>query len=179
MALAAVRLRQASPKNSTKARLTATNVSRPTCPMTATTFPRATGSGLSIRFCDCTQQNPLDPATVCQPVLSIPRPCQGGKTCKRSVLRERKFLTTMHMISRISGISSLSCLSCASLFQFCRGASRDISIDARRSDVRVRLVAMHPGPLAPFVGQGTNLCLANRPRCQCRRGGRWLEPSGS
>ena len=24
---------------------------------------------------------------------------------------------------------------------------------------RVRLVAMHPGPLAPFVGQGTNLCL--------------------
>ena len=28
---------------------------------------------------------------------------------------------------------------------------------------RVRLVAMHPGPLAPFVGQGTNLCLGPRP----------------
>ena len=59
----------------------------------------------------------------------------GRQSVQAACFERRKVLTTMHMISRISGISSLSCLSCASLFQFCRGASRDISMDALRSDV--------------------------------------------
>ena len=79
----------------------------------------------------------------------------------------------MHMISRISGIS---CLSCASLFQFCRGASRDISMDALRSDVpgqagcdaswtsRAIRWSGHESLLSPFQpGQRHRRMLGRRP----------------